>query len=45
LRGRPKDFEVDAFDGERLRCCGRWIATAPLETCDGHYVVAWTDSV
>jgi phosphopantetheinyl transferase (holo-ACP synthase) len=45
LRGRPKDFEVDAVDGERLRCCGRWIATAPLDTCDGHYVVAWTDSV
>jgi phosphopantetheinyl transferase (holo-ACP synthase) len=45
LRGRPKDFEVDAVDDERLRCCGRWIATAPLDTCGGHYVVAWTDSV
>jgi phosphopantetheinyl transferase (holo-ACP synthase) len=45
LRGRPKDFEVDAVDDERLRCCGRWIATAPLDTCEGHYVVAWTDSV
>jgi phosphopantetheinyl transferase (holo-ACP synthase) len=45
LRGRPKDFEVDAVDDDRLRCCGRWISTAPLDTCDGHYVVAWTDSV
>jgi phosphopantetheinyl transferase (holo-ACP synthase) len=45
LRGRPKDFEVDAVDDERLRCCGRWIATAPLDTRDGHYIVAWTDSV
>jgi phosphopantetheinyl transferase (holo-ACP synthase) len=45
LRGRPKDFEVDAVDDERLRCCGRWISTAPFDTCDGHYVVAWTDSV
>jgi phosphopantetheinyl transferase len=45
LRGRPKDFEVDAVDDERLRCCGRWIATAPLDTCGGHFVVAWTDSV
>jgi phosphopantetheinyl transferase (holo-ACP synthase) len=45
LRGRPKDFEVDDIDGERLRCCGRWIATAPLDTRDGDYVVAWTDSI
>jgi len=45
LRGRPKDFEVDAVDHERLRCCGRWITTAPLDTRDGLYIVAWTDSV
>jgi len=45
LRGRPKDFEVDAVDDGRLRCCGRWVATAPLDTNGGHYVVAWTDSV
>jgi phosphopantetheinyl transferase (holo-ACP synthase) len=45
LRGRPKDFEVDAEDDERLRCCGRWISTASLDTCEGHYVVAWTGSV
>jgi phosphopantetheinyl transferase len=45
LRGRPKEFEVDAVEDDRLRCCGRWISTAPLDTCDGRYVVAWTDSV
>jgi phosphopantetheinyl transferase (holo-ACP synthase) len=45
LRGRPKDFEVDVVDDDRLRCCGRWITTAPLATCDGPYIVAWTDSV
>jgi phosphopantetheinyl transferase (holo-ACP synthase) len=45
LRGRPKDFQVDAVDNDRLRCCGRWIATAPLDTGDGRYIVAWTDSV
>jgi phosphopantetheinyl transferase (holo-ACP synthase) len=45
LRGRPKDFEVDAVDDQRLRCCGRWLTTAPLDTRDGHYIVAWTDSV
>jgi phosphopantetheinyl transferase (holo-ACP synthase) len=45
LRGRPKDFEVDVVDHERLRCCGRWITTAPLDTGDGRYIVAWTDSV
>lgn len=45
LRGRPKDFEVDAIDDDRLRCCGRWISTVPLHTCGGRYIVAWTDSV
>jgi phosphopantetheinyl transferase (holo-ACP synthase) len=45
LGGRPKDFAVDAVDHDRLRCCGRWIATAPLEIASGRYVVAWTDSV
>jgi phosphopantetheine--protein transferase-like protein len=45
LRGRPKDFEVDALEDERLRCCGRWISTARLDTRDGHYVVAWTGSI
>lgn len=42
LRGRPKDFEVDAVDGERLRCRGRWIATEPLDALGGHFIVAWT---
>ncbi|HEX3334380.1 MAG TPA: 4'-phosphopantetheinyl transferase superfamily protein [Acidimicrobiales bacterium] len=45
LRGRPKDFEVDAIDDDRLRCCGRWITTAPLHTGDGRFIVAWTDTV
>ncbi len=45
LRGRPRDFEVDAVDEDRLRCCGRWIATAPLHICGARYIVAWTDSV
>jgi phosphopantetheinyl transferase (holo-ACP synthase) len=44
LGGRPKDFEVDAVDGERLRCRGRWIATEPLDTVRGHFIVAWTDT-
>lgn len=43
LRGRPKDFEIDAVRGERLRCRGRWIATEPLATVRGHFIVAWTD--
>jgi phosphopantetheinyl transferase (holo-ACP synthase) len=45
LRGRPKDFEVDSIDDDRLRCCGRWIATAPLLTGGARYMIAWTDSV
>jgi phosphopantetheine--protein transferase-like protein len=45
LRGRPKDFEVDAVDDDRMRCRGRWITTAPLDARDGLYIVAWTDSV
>jgi phosphopantetheinyl transferase (holo-ACP synthase) len=45
LRGRPKDFEVEAVDDERMRCRGRWVTTAPLDACDGLYIVAWTDSV
>jgi phosphopantetheine--protein transferase-like protein len=45
LKGRPKDFEVDAVDDDRLRCCGRWIATAPLATSVGDFIVAWTDAV
>jgi phosphopantetheinyl transferase len=45
LRGRPKDFEVDAIDDDRLRCCGRWISTAQLGTGGNHYIVAWTASV
>jgi phosphopantetheinyl transferase (holo-ACP synthase) len=44
LGGRPKDFEVDGVDGERLHCRGRWIATEPLDTLGGHFIVAWTDS-
>jgi phosphopantetheinyl transferase (holo-ACP synthase) len=45
LGGRPKDFAVDAVDDDRVRCSGRWIATAPLDVGGGRYVVAWTDSV
>ncbi|HWD56354.1 MAG TPA: 4'-phosphopantetheinyl transferase superfamily protein [Acidimicrobiales bacterium] len=45
LRGRPKDFVVDALDDDRVRCCGRWIATALLDSGGDRYVVAWTDSV
>jgi phosphopantetheinyl transferase (holo-ACP synthase) len=44
LRGRPKDFEIDAVLDDRLRCRGRWIATEPLDTARGQFMVAWTDS-
>jgi phosphopantetheinyl transferase (holo-ACP synthase) len=44
LGGRPKDFEIDAVLGGRLRCRGRWIATEPLEIARGRFMVAWTDS-
>lgn len=44
LGGRPKDFEIDAVLGARLRCRGRWIATEALDTARGHFMVAWTDS-
>lgn len=45
LRGRPKDFEVDAVEDDLLRCCGRWITTAPLAAGGGPFIVAWTASV
>jgi phosphopantetheinyl transferase len=45
LRGRPKDFEVDAVDDDRLRCCGRWISTEQLDTGGVPFIVAWTASV
>ncbi len=44
LRGRPKDFEIDAVLGERLRCRGCWVATEPLDTARDRFMVAWTDS-
>jgi phosphopantetheinyl transferase len=44
LRGRPKDFEVDAVDDHRMRCSGRWVATEPLRTPLARYIVAWTET-
>ncbi len=44
LGGRPKTFEIDAVRDGHLRCRGRWIATEPLRTGTGDFVVAWTDS-
>jgi phosphopantetheinyl transferase (holo-ACP synthase) len=44
LQGRPKDFEIDAVHGDRLHCRGRWIATEPLATDRGNFIVAWTDT-
>jgi phosphopantetheinyl transferase (holo-ACP synthase) len=43
LRGRPKDFAVEAVDDDRLRCCGRWITTEQFDNGCGRYIVAWTD--
>jgi phosphopantetheinyl transferase len=47
LRGRPKDFVVEAVDGARLRIGDRWIATDRVTAPDGpemkEYIVAWTD--
>jgi phosphopantetheinyl transferase (holo-ACP synthase) len=47
LGGRPKDFEVEAVAGERLRIGDRWIATDRVTAPDGpetkEYIVAWTD--
>ncbi len=45
LRRRPKDIEVDAVEQNRLRCLGRWIGTEPLRTSDGHFIVAWTETL
>ncbi len=44
LSGRPKAFEIEAVRDHHLRCRGRWIATEPLSTDTGDFVVAWTDS-
>ena len=44
LGGRPKAFEIEAVRDDHLRCRGRWIATEPLRTATGDFVVAWTDS-
>jgi phosphopantetheine--protein transferase-like protein len=45
LRGRPKDFEVDAVKQDRLRCLGRWINTEPLYASGCHFIVAWTEDL
>lgn len=37
LGGRPRDFEVDAIEGERMRCAGHWVETRR----EGEEVVAW----
>ena len=44
LRGRPRDFEVDAIDDLRMRCAGRWVTTEPLDTGHGRFIVAWTET-
>jgi phosphopantetheinyl transferase len=44
LKGRPRDFEVDAIDDLRMRCGGRWVTTQPLEAGHGRFIVAWTES-
>jgi phosphopantetheinyl transferase len=43
LRGRPRDFEIDAVDGARLRCAGAWISSESVGTAAGRFIVAWTD--
>jgi phosphopantetheinyl transferase len=45
LKGRPRDFQVDAIEGLRMHCGGRWVTTEPLETANGRFIVAWTESV
>ena len=45
MEGRPRDFEIVAVDGDRVRIGERWIASTLLAgTVDGplDHVVAWT---
>jgi phosphopantetheine--protein transferase-like protein len=44
LKGRPRDFEVDATDDNRMHCEGRWVTTKSLETAQGRFIVAWTET-
>jgi phosphopantetheinyl transferase len=43
LLGRPKDFEVDEIEGDRLRIDGRWITTTTESTREGEFIVGVTD--
>jgi phosphopantetheine--protein transferase-like protein len=45
LKGRPRDFEVDATDDNRMHCEGRWVTTKSLDTAQGRFIVAWTETV
>jgi phosphopantetheinyl transferase (holo-ACP synthase) len=40
LGGRPKDFVINAVDGERLLVGDRWVSTVSMRK---EHVVAWTD--
>jgi len=45
LKGRPRDFEVDKTDDDRMHCAGRWVTTKSLDTAQGRFIVAWTETV
>jgi phosphopantetheinyl transferase len=40
LQGRPKDFVIDARDGDSLRTNGVWVRTQKLE----NYILGWTNA-